>query len=89
MGPAAIGALGSTRTPMNIETTDGHMITSTMNGFPVTRTYNNKDKSGAILVALGDAALFSVSYKGLTEEEAMPLAQKFDWKAFQAATRVK
>jgi len=38
------------------------------------------------MVALGASALFSVSYNGMTEDEALPLAQKFDWKAIQAAT---
>ena len=74
---------------MNIETSDGHMITSTINGMPVTRTYTNNQKSGAIMVALGDSALFSLSYTGLTEDEAMALAQKFDWKAMQAAALKK
>jgi len=33
--------------------------------------------------------MFSVSYNSLTEDEALPLAQKFDWKAFQAASQQK
>jgi hypothetical protein len=89
IGPAAAGALGATMAGMNVETSDGHMITATINGLKATKTYNSKDKSGAILVALGEAALFSVSYNGLTEEEALPIAQKFDWKAIQAAAQVK
>jgi hypothetical protein len=87
IGPAAMGALGPTRTGMNIQTSEGHMITSTVNGLPVTKTFNIKEKSGAFLIALGPSALFSVSYNGLTEEEALPLAQKFDWKALQAAAQ--
>jgi len=89
IGPAAAGALGPTMANMNVETSDGHMITATINGLKATKTYNAKDKSGAILVALGEAALFSVSYNGLTEDEALPLAQKFDWKALQAAATAK
>jgi hypothetical protein len=89
IGAAAAGALAGTMAGMNIETTDGHMITSTINGLKATKSYNTKDKSGAILVALGENALFSVSYNGLTEEEALPLAQKFDWKALQAAATAK
>jgi hypothetical protein len=65
------------------------MISTTMNGFAVAKTYNVPQKSGALLIALGPAALFSVSYNGMTEDEAMPLAQKFDWKAFQAASQQK
>jgi len=88
-GPAAAGALATTKTGMNIETSEGHMISTTMNGFAVAKTYNVPQKSGALLIALGPAALFSVSYNGMTEDEAMPLAQKFDWKAFQAASQQK
>ncbi len=87
IGPAAAGALAPTQAGMNIQTSDGHMITSTINGLSVTRTFNISQKSGAILVALGPSALFSVSYSGLTEDDALPLAQKFDWKALQAAAR--
>lgn len=87
IGPAAAGALASTRAAMNIQTSDGHVITSTINGLPVTKTFNISQKSGAILVALGPSALFSVSYNGLTEDDALPLAQKFDWKALQAAAQ--
>jgi|ERR1700733_11873901 hypothetical protein len=88
-GPAAIGALASTKAGMNIETGEGHVITSTINGLTVTKTYNIAQKSGAILVALGPSALFSVSYNGITEDEALPLAEKFDWKAIQAAAQQK
>ena len=89
IGPAAAGALGATMAGMSVETSDGHMITATINGLKATKTYNSKDKSGAVLVALGEGALFSVSYNGLTEDEALPLAQKFDWKAIQAAAAAK
>jgi hypothetical protein len=88
-GPAAIGALASTKAGMNIETGEGNVITSTINGLTVTKTYNIAQKSGAILVALGPSALFSVSYNGITEDEALPLAEKFDWKAIQAAAQQK
>jgi hypothetical protein len=88
-GPAAAGALAMTKTGMNVETSDGHMLSTTMNGFAISKTYNVPQKSGAIMVALGPAAMFSVSYNALTEEEALPLAQKFDWKAFQAASEQK
>jgi hypothetical protein len=88
-GPAAAGALATTKSGMNIETSDGHMISTTINGFAVTKSYNVPQKTGAVLVALGPAAMFTVSYNAMTEEEALPLAQKFDWKAFQAASELK
>jgi hypothetical protein len=43
-----------------------------------------KDKSGAILVGLADSALFNFAYTGITEDEALGLAKRFDWKAMQA-----
>jgi hypothetical protein len=74
---------------MNVETTDGHMITSTIDGYAVTKTFNTRDKSGALLIALGPSTLLSVSYNGLAEDEALQLAKKFDWKAIQAAAPAK
>ena len=41
------------------------------------------------MVALGKDAMFSFAYEGLTEGEALPLAEKFDWKALQAAAQAK
>ena len=70
-------------------TSDGHMITSTMHGLQVIKTFNTPQKSGAIMVALGKEALFSFSYNGITEDEAVTLAEKFDWKAIQAAAQTK
>ena len=89
MGPAATGALAPTKTAMNIETSEGHMITTTLNGFPVTKSYNVSQKSGALLIALGPSALLTVSYNGISEDDALALAKKFDWKAIQAATQQK
>jgi hypothetical protein len=87
MGPAAVGALAASQAGMNIETSEGHMLTSTIDSFTVIRTYNIKEKSGAVLVKLSPTAMFSFSYNGLSEDEAMPLAKRFDWKGIQTATQ--
>jgi hypothetical protein len=89
IGQAAVGALAPFQAGMNVQTSDGHMITSTMHGPPVIKTFNTPQKSGAIMVALGKEALFSFSYNGITEDEALALAEKFDWKAIQAAAQTK
>ena len=83
-GAAAQGALAPTRTAMNIETSDGRMNTSAIDGLQVTRSFNIKEQSGAILVALGTSALLSVTFKGIGDD-ALTLARKFNWKALQAA----
>jgi hypothetical protein len=84
-GPAAQGALAMTRTGIKLETSDGRMNTSTIDGMPVTTSFNIKDKSGTIIVALGTAAMFNMSYRGIADDEALALARKFNWKAIQAA----
>jgi hypothetical protein len=89
IGQAAAGPLAAFQAGMNIETGDGHMMTTTMHGLPVMKTYTTQQKSGAIMVALGKEALFSFSYNGIAEDEALTLAEKFDWKAIQAAAQTK
>ena len=89
IGQAAEGALAPIQTGMKLQTSEGHMITDTMRGMPVLKTFNSKDKSGALLVALSKNAMFSFAYEGVTEDEALQLAEKFDWKALQAAAQAK
>ena len=74
---------------MNIQTAEGHMVTSTMHGMPVLKGFNTKDKSGSLIVGLAKDAMFSFAYSGLTEDEALALAEKFNWKALQAASQSK
>jgi hypothetical protein len=89
IGQAAAGALAPLTSGMNIQTTEGHMVTATMHGMPVLKSFNTKDKSGALIVQLGKDSMFTFSYNGLTEDEALPLAEKFDWKAIQTAVGTK
>uniref|UniRef100_Q07NG6 Twin-arginine translocation pathway signal n=1 Tax=Rhodopseudomonas palustris (strain BisA53) TaxID=316055 RepID=Q07NG6_RHOP5 len=84
-GPAAQGALAMTGAEMKIESSDGRMSSAELDGFQVTRTYTFSDKSGGILVALRANALFSLSFSGIADDEALALAKEFDWKAMQAA----
>jgi hypothetical protein len=89
IGQAAEGALAPIQTGMKMQTPEGHMITDTLRGMPVMKTFNIKDKSGALIVALAKNAMFSLAYEGLGEDEALQLADKFDWKALQAAAQAK
>jgi len=89
IGQAAEGALAPIQTGMKMQTSEGHMITDTVRGMPVMKTFNIKDKSGAVIVALGKNAMFSLAYEGLGEDEVLQLADKFDWKALQAAAGAK
>ena len=84
-GPAAQGALAATRTGMKIETGDMHMSTTTIDGLPVAKTFTVHDKSGAVIVALDTSVMFSLTFSGVPEDEALTLAKQFNWKAIQAA----
>ena len=86
-GPSAEGALAATKTAMKIETGDARLSTSTIGGFAVTRTFTVSSKTGVVLVALSPSALFSLSFIKVNDDEGLSLAQKFDWKAIQAALK--
>jgi len=86
-GPAAQAALAATSAGIKLETADMHMSTSTIDGVQVTKTYTVSNKSGAIVVPLSASAMFSVSFNGVAEDEALTLARKFDWKALQGQVK--
>jgi hypothetical protein len=85
MGEAAKGALAPVQMKLSMETADGHMKTTEIAGFKALETYHDASKSGNVLIAVADATLFSLEYRGLSEDEAVGLAQKFDLKALAAA----
>ncbi len=89
MGQAAAGAMAPIQSGMNLTTTEGHMLTATMHGMQVLKSYTTAQKSGALMVALDKDAMLSFSYNGISEDEALALAEKFDWKAIQAAAQKK
>src|SRR5438128_9557922 len=89
IGQAAEGALAPIQTGMKVQTPEGHMITDTMRGMPVLKAFNSKDKSGTLIVALHENELVSLADDALSEDEALQLADKFDWKALQTAAQAK
>jgi hypothetical protein len=90
VGQSAVGALPQVESGMNIQTSEGHAISATINGMPVLKTYNIPDKAGTLIVALSKGAVFSLGYEGISEDEALALAEKFDWKALQqVAAQIK
>ena len=89
VGRMAIGALTPLVTGMNINTSEGHMLTDTLHGMKVIESYTTAQKFGALLVALDKDAMFGLPYNGMSEDEALALAEKFDWKAIQADAKTK
>ena len=84
-GPAAQGALAATGGAMKFETRDASMSSDTVDGLQVTKTFDRRDRSGAVMVVLSQNALFVLQHNGIAEDEAWTLARKFDWKAMQGA----
>jgi hypothetical protein len=87
LGPAAQGALAALNSGLKIETTDGRIGTSTIDGLQVSRSYTISNKSGAVMVALGPSAAFTLSFNGIPDDEALTLARRFDWKAMQSQVK--
>ena len=80
--PAATGG-------MKVETSQGKMDFKTIDGFQVQTIYDKEDNSGAVTVILQDAggALFTLTFEGLKEDDALNIVQKFDWKKIQKAAK--
>jgi hypothetical protein len=83
-GPTAQGVTAATAANVDVEAGDTRMRTATIAGLPVARSFTAHDRTGVIMVALGPTAMFSVVFDGVGEDEALALAQRFDWKAIQA-----
>jgi hypothetical protein len=84
-GPMSVGPLASLATVLQVETSEGHMISGEIDGFRVMKTYNNGDKSGALVIGLSKHAVMTFGYRSLSEDDAVELARKLDWKAIAAA----
>ena len=76
---------GASEPGINLVTAEVHVISSVVDGFVAFRTFHVKEKSGSILVALGPSGTFALNFEGVPEDEALPLARRFDWKAIAAA----
>jgi hypothetical protein len=88
-GQAAAAAAGMGGTTMQMENDEQKVSMKDVAGFHVTSTFDKKQTSGTIMVVLAggkdSGAIFSFTYRGISDDEAMKLAQKFDWKKMQAA----
>jgi hypothetical protein len=84
-GPPAQGAIAVIQSGVKLETAEMHMSTETIDGLTLARTFQIKDQSGTVIVALGPSAAFTFEFHRLPEDEGLALARRFDWKAIQAA----
>jgi len=83
---AAANAMANTNA-MQMENAEQKISIKTIAGFQVTSTFNKVEKSGTMMIVLAQGkdggGFFSFTFKGITDEEASKLAEKFDWKKMQ------
>ncbi len=76
---------------MNMSQGGVKIATTQMDNFKVMQTNDSNDKSGTIMILLGEtktnSAIFSLSYEGITEEEGLALAKQFNWGQIQTAAK--
>jgi hypothetical protein len=77
-----------------VETPEGVMEVKTINSFLVYSTFERESGSGGIVVLLLDAksdpdagAVLAISFEGLSREEALKLAQRFNWSKMKEQVR--
>jgi hypothetical protein len=76
-----------------LESTEGSMEVRKIGGFLVYHVYDKDDASGGFVVLLLEAAadkpesgaVFVLSFEGMPLDDALKLAQKFDWKKMKDA----
>lgn len=88
--PGAMSAVIQTEMNMNMETDQAVVTTATIDGFRVHHNHEKAQNSGDVVVILGGddkrSAMFTMSYTGMSAQEALAMAKRFDWKKMQAAT---
>ncbi len=91
IGPQALASWLPYAEGFQLDTPDESVSTKTVNNFPIQIIYDKKNHSGAILVELSSqedkdtkkAAAFHISFTSMKPEEALKIAEKFDWKEIQ------
>lgn len=75
---------------MQAETSEGKIVTETINGFKVVQGYNKEDNEGYIMINLvekeNEGALFVFGYAGIDNKKGLELAKQFDWKKLKTTT---
>lgn len=76
------GTAADTNDGVNVTVSGTHKSTSTIDGFQVVTESN--PVFVLIAITLSPNAIFNLIFNGVSENEAMAIAQKFDWKGIAA-----
>lgn len=75
---------------MTMETDEGKVKITTIDGFRVHTNYDKTDNSGGVTVFLNqdidNSCIFTCYFEGISEDSALSLAKKFDWQKMKKAT---
>ena len=75
---------------VNVETSDTKVTSSEMDGFNVIQTFDKNENNGYIVINLDkkttEGSLFMVNYSGISPEEALKIAKKYNWKKIKSVT---
>ncbi len=67
-----------------METDTELMFTKNVNGKTVNIFYSKNEKSGTITVLISPKLVLAINYENMNWEEALELAQKFNWKKLES-----
>lgn len=75
-----------------METTEMSMVVEQIKGFLVFHTFDKTSSEGVVVVLIqepapdgSEGAIFSFAFEGVSRDEGMKLAQKFDWNRMKTA----
>jgi len=71
---------------MNIETDKEKIVVKQIGGYTVQILFDKTDQSGSVIVILDEQkpVLFNLVFEGISDEEALGLAQRFDWNEMKS-----
>ncbi len=75
---------------MSVDTAHGRMRIRKIRGFQVHTTFDKRENAGGVMVVLGKkadkGAMFILTFKGLSDDDALKIAEKFDWQVMRRQT---
>jgi hypothetical protein len=89
-GGAAQGTWAPFESGYTMETPEIFIKTMEVSGYRVGINHEKKENSGAIVVLLDtkiNPGIFVLTYKGMTDNEALDLAKKFSWDSMKKAIK--
>ena len=73
--------------PTKVDTAHSHLEIKKIKGFQVHTTLDKRENAGGIMVVLSKKAdrnaMFVLTFKGMSDQDALAIAEQFDWQAMR------